>query len=334
MTHTPPLYTAHDVPDLINSLPTLLGFRPRESLVAIATYGPRRRFGFCLRLDMPPAECADDVARLVMNHLGNHDAEGAIVIALTDAQDAALAVLDAIHNELDAHDETQLIVRARATDHKYWTDAPGDVVEGQAYEWSAHHVSIVAAVAAGREILPDREALMARYAAPTGTRCNWLLRGSKDMSIEVAAQLSRLSACEVAGVGMAVVGPILDRALAGELVSDGDWVRFNVWLSTVSVRDHVWQLITHERAAAMLAALSQACQRAVAPGEAAVLSLTAFAAWRVGDGASAMIVLERALRADPCYSMALLLMQILEVGMSPDAWDDCGHTRTSVRPNR
>ena len=44
-----PTYVAHDVPDLLNLVPTLLGFHPTESLVAVATHGPRRRFGFRMR---------------------------------------------------------------------------------------------------------------------------------------------------------------------------------------------------------------------------------------------------------------------------------------------
>src|SRR5689334_2740937 len=41
MTQTHSVYTAHDIPDLLNALPTLFGFRPQESLVAVATRGPR-----------------------------------------------------------------------------------------------------------------------------------------------------------------------------------------------------------------------------------------------------------------------------------------------------
>ena len=69
MTDTPTVYTAHDVPDLINSLPTLFGFAPSESLIGIATSGPRRRFGFRLRVDIPDPHDIDELAGLVAGHL-------------------------------------------------------------------------------------------------------------------------------------------------------------------------------------------------------------------------------------------------------------------------
>ena len=53
MTDDIPVFTAHDIPDLINTLPVLFGFTPEDSLVAIGTYGPRNRLGFRMRVDMP-----------------------------------------------------------------------------------------------------------------------------------------------------------------------------------------------------------------------------------------------------------------------------------------
>ncbi|MET1038228.1 MAG: DUF4192 family protein, partial [Aeromicrobium sp.] len=122
MTQTPPLFVAHDVPDLINSLPTLFGFRPTESVVAVATHGRRRRFGFRLRMDMPALQDVPEQARTVVDHLRHQGAEGAVVIALTTRQDVALDLLDEIHAELD---DIDMIVRARADGERYWTDEPG-----------------------------------------------------------------------------------------------------------------------------------------------------------------------------------------------------------------
>ena len=76
MTQTPSVYTAHDIPDLFNALPTLFGFGITESLVAVATRGPRRRFGFRLRVDIPAPEHVDELARIVVGHLRHQGAEG------------------------------------------------------------------------------------------------------------------------------------------------------------------------------------------------------------------------------------------------------------------
>lgn len=330
MTDSPPMFTAHDVPDLINALPTLFGFRPQESLVAIATHGPRRRFGFHLRMDLPAAESAVAAGRMVVGHLRNNHAEGAILIAVTQRQHDALALLDAIHRELDDCDDIELIVRARADDERYWTDSSDAEADGLPYELSAHHLSIVEAVASGQEILRDREALVARFGAVSGERRKWLEHGTASIIAEIVPLVARLAPGDLARAGMSVVGPILDRALARQPVPDADLLRVAAWVSCIAVRDEVWSRITRDTAREMLTVLTTVCQRVVPPFEPAVLSLTAFAAWLVGDGAQGLIAVERALEADPCYSMALLILGVLEDGVPPATWSRAVAGRATV----
>lgn len=320
MTDSPAYFVAHDVSDLINAVPTLFGFQPEESLVAIATHGPRRRFGFRMRMDLPDADLAPEAAELVVRHLRNQRAEGAIVIALTERQDDALAVLDAIHGELDDCDDIELVVRARADGEQYWTDElDGDGV-AVAYDRSPHHLSVVKAVAAGQQILPDRQALVDRFSAVTGERRRWFEHAAASMTDDVAVQIAHARPGQLGAIGMGVIGPILDRGLAQKPVSDGELLRVAVWASCTPVRDAVWARIDRENATGHLQVLTQVSQRVVAPYEPAVLSLAAFAAWLTGDGAQALIAVERALEADPCYSMARLILRTLENGISPTTW--------------
>ncbi|MET0821457.1 MAG: DUF4192 domain-containing protein [Aeromicrobium sp.] len=322
MTQTPSLFVAHDASDLINSLPTLFGFRPDESIVAVATTGERRRFGFRLRVDIPAPEHIDAEATRIVGHLRRNGAEGAILVAITHRQEIALDLLDAIHAELDESDDIELVVRVRADGERYWTDSVGSPAEGVAYETSDHHLAIVQAVAAGQQILPDRESLVDRFAAVTGERRRWLERATDEILAEVVPVVARTRPDQVAAAGLAVVEPILDRALAGRRISDADLIRLAAWLSTIDVRDAVWGRITRESADDMLRVLTTVSGAVVPPFEPAALSLAAFAAWLTGDGAQALIAVERALRADPGYSMARLVLEILEQGVSPTHWTD------------
>jgi hypothetical protein len=322
MTQTPALFVAHDVPDLINALPTLFGFRPEESLVAVATTGPRRRFGFRLRVDVPAPEDVDLEARRVVSHLRRNGAEGAILIAVTRRQEVALDLLDAIHAELDASSDIELVVRARADGERYWTDAAGSPASGIVYETSDHHLSIVQAVAAGQQILPDRASLVERFAAVAGERRRWLGHATDAILAEIVPIVARTRPDQLAETGLAAVEPILDRAMAGRRTSDADLLRVAAWLSSVDVRDAVWARITRDNADDMLRVLTLVCGSVVPPFEPAVLSLTAFSAWLTGDGATALIAVERALRADPDYSMARTILEILEQGVSPVHWTD------------
>jgi hypothetical protein len=317
MTQTPSVYTAHDIPDLLNTLPTLFGFRPEESLVAVSTHGPRRRFGFRLRVDMPGPDDVEQLAQLVVGHLGRQGADGAILFAVTREQEVARDLLAAIERQLPP---IALIVAVRADGERYWSDEPGFPSGGIAYETSDHHLAVVQAIAAGQQILPDRQALVDRFAAVSGPRRAWMERAADEVLNQVVPLVARTSDAELAAVGMHEVQPILDRALAGERLDDDDLVRFSVWVSGIAVRDEVWGQITAESADDMLQLLTLVSRSVVPPFEPAVLSLAAFAAWLTGDGAQALIAVERALHADRRYSMAGLILQLLEGGVSPSHW--------------
>ena len=316
MTDTPTIYTAHDVPDLINSLPTLFGFTPSESLVAIATSGERRRFGLRLRVDIPDERGVQALASLVVHHLREQGAEGAVLIAVTERQGVAMRLLGAVERMLPP---IELVVGVRASATHYWTTDAGFPADGIPYATSRHHLSIVKAVIAGQEILPDRQALVDRFRAVDGPRREFLLRTTEEVVRKVVPLIGRAGDADLAAIGMREVGPILDRGSTARL-DDADLVRLSVWMSSVAVRDAVWARITRDNADAMLGLLVQVSRSVVPPFEPAVLSLAAFAAWLTGDGAQALIAVERALAADPAYSMAGLMLQLLEEGVSPSHW--------------
>lgn len=318
MTQTPSTYTAHDIPDLLNTLPTLFGFRPEESLVAVSTSGPRRRFGFRLRVDMPAAEHVEELAEIVVGHLRRQCAEGGIFLAVTREQGVARDLLAAIERRLAP---ITLIVGVRADGERYWSDKPGFPPEGIPYETSDHHLAVVQAIAAGQQILPNRQSLVERFAAVEHPRRAWMERATDEVVRQVVPLVARTPDRELAAIGMHQVQPILDRGVAGERLSDDDIARFSVWMNGIQVRDEVWSQITAETADDMLRLLTLVSRSVVPPFEPAVLSLTAFAAWLTGDGAQSLIAVERAVQADKTYSMAQLMLQMLEAGVSPSHWD-------------
>ncbi len=315
MTDTPTIFTAHDVPDLLNALPTLFGFRPSDSLVAVATRGPRRRFGFRLRVDIPPPAQVERLAELVADHLRHQGAEGAVLIAVTEQQEIARALLAALESSLV---DIELVVAVRADGSHYWIDDPNFPDEGIAYETSDHHLSIVKAVAAGQQILPDREALAARFASIEGERRREIVQ----LTTQVLAEIELTAEEEVVDVAMPQLWPILRRGLSGGCVSDEDAVRLSIWVSDARVRDEVWGWISRDSAPEMLSFLTYVAGIVVPPFEPAVLSLAGFAGWLSGDGAQALIAVERALGADPQFSMALGVLQLLEGGVSPAHWGE------------
>ncbi|MGJ9423344.1 DUF4192 domain-containing protein [Aeromicrobium sp. CF3.5] len=319
MTHDDrPVFTAHDIPDLFNAMPTLFGFRPVESIVAIATSGPRHRMGFRLRMDLPGAEYVDDAAAVIVGHLRRQGAEGVIALAITRRQRIAHDLLEAIEAQLGT---ITPIVIARSNGQRYWVDIPGFPAEGIGYDTSDHHVSIVQAVAAGQQVLPDRETLVARFAPVAGECRDRMEVLTHAALVRVLGDLGRHDEPSDV-VALRELGPLVSRVAAGEPVTEEDAAAVSVWVNAINVRDALWELFTPDVAEASFALMSRAAQLVVPPYEPGVLALTAFTAWLTGDGAQALIAAERAHAADPAYSMATLMLDLVQSGIGPQEWAD------------
>ena len=324
MTDDIPVFTAHDIPDLINTLPTLFGFTPEDSLVAIATYGPRHRMGFRLRVDMPAMQHVGVAADQVVTHLAHQGAEGAIVIAVTDRIDVARRLVPEVERRLG---EIRPVVGVWADGTRYWTTVEDCDPAGYPYETSNHHLAVVQAVAAGQEIVPDRAALAAKLETESGQRRIWLNQAGASVAQQVAAVLATRQALTVAEVGMSDLAPALDAVLARRGLTDAQALRLAVWAMTIPVRDELWALITPGSARDMVGVWSHVVRCAPPWISPPSLCLAGFASWLAGDGALALIAAERALEIDPLYPMAGLLLRMLDAGMPPSSWRPFGEGR-------
>jgi hypothetical protein len=314
---TPPRFIAHDIPDLLNALPTMFGFTPQESIVAIGTFGDRHRLGFSMRLDIPPPAVNPVVARTVAGHLGRQGAEGAIVLAVSERPEVAGPLVRAVERGLGS---VRPVVGAWATRDRYWTTFEDDDPGGHPYELSGHHLAIVKAVAEGQEILPDRAALEERLSSVGGPRRRWLDRAADVVMTQVAAEVARHPDEDLVELAVRDVGGVVDRLLLGQDVTDAEVLRIGVWASTTVVRDHWWGQVRRDNAKGQHQLWTHVARHAPASLAPASWCLSAFAAWLAGDGASALIAAERAEAIDPEYSMAGLVLQILENGLSPETW--------------
>ncbi|KQY59457.1 hypothetical protein ASD11_07800 [Aeromicrobium sp. Root495] len=316
MTSQRPVYTAHDPSDLVNVLPAAFGFVPQESLCAIATRGPRHRMGFRMRLDLDDRIPPEEVARLVHLHLSRQGAEGAMIIAVSQRPEMAEQYVWAAERGLGS---IKPVVSVWATDDRYWTTFADCEPAGHPYERSLHHVAVVQAVAEGQEILASRDELRTRIARETGQRRHWLDRAADEQAEQVGALLMGARADEPSvDVARRDVGPLLDRVRAGDALSDGEVLRLAVWTISIGVRDDLVAQVERSTSGQMRALWQRAARIVPQSLRAPVLCLAGFAAHRCGDGAQALICAETAAREEPEYSLAMLLLQIIEAGISPD----------------
>jgi hypothetical protein len=138
--------------------------------------------------------------------------------------------------------------------------------------------------------------------------------------VRAAVYEAGVLAVDEANARIGAIAPLDDDAVA--------WLA--LLLVNIPVRDYAWDQVGRdvEGSVGLWTDIVRRVERDLA---AAPATLLAFAAWRNGDGAIASIALDRALDADPDYSMAQLLLHGLDNGLPPSAWLD-GPPPDSPRP--
>ena len=310
-------FIATGVPDLLDLIPALFGFAPRESFIAIVTHGESRRFGFRLRLDLPPLHHVGAAAEQVVGHIERQEADGVILIALTDRFELADVLMAAVRSRLGAIPVHEAVCSDGASYRTYGPEGPGESV---AYVRRCSPV-VVEAVVDGMQILPDREDLVARFAEVSGIRKAAMEEATARALGTTLHELSAGPRTHLGAAGIRKLQPIIAKHAAGRPLNDDDRAVLALWVSSRDVRDSVWSRLSRANAETALELWTEVAQSVVEPFEAPVLCLAAFAAWLSGDGAQALIAVERALAKEPKYEMGLLIMQILEAGLSPERWD-------------
>jgi len=312
-------------------VPHLLGFHPANSLVVLGISGPHGRIRLAFRYDLPEppdGSLSADIAAHASAVLDREHLTVAIVIgygsgqAVTGVADVVVPVLRSanvvIHDVLRVHEG------------RYWSYLCSDPhccpPEGQPYD-PAGHPAAAALEAAGLAARTNRAAL-----ASTLARTSEAIEPMADAVERARHRAARLieDSLRAADDGD-ILQPIADAgrrsvrlAVAqyrrGAELTDLDEIAWiGLGLTDLRVRDDAWARMdvrfndAHQRLWSHLVRMLPA-EFAAAPA-----SLLAFTAWQAGDGALASIAIERALSADPEYSMAKLIGEALQAGLPPSA---------------
>lgn len=308
------IFTAKGTSDLLGAVPTLFGFHPENSLIAVATHGPRNRLGFRLRLDMPEANHVNEAAEIITHHLIAQNTEGVILIALTDHKneaDALVARITELLGEIRVHEA----VRADGT--YFWSYLDDAVEQGTLYADPAIAPVVVEAIGTGMPIYGSRAELGARY----NTEAAPVLEKVRDAIDALAQEVSTPDFIDRVAVSAQVLNTldtvVADRgALSPERVA---WLALGA--SLTQIRDEMWARMTRTNAETHAEIWRLVANQVVDEASVAPYTLCAFAHWLHGDGAQALIALERARAIAPNYSMASLIGTVLENSISPETWD-------------
>ncbi|MGH3096785.1 MAG: DUF4192 domain-containing protein [Streptosporangiales bacterium] len=331
-THTPstaPSIVSVSTPgELVATVPYLVGFRPRDSVVAISLRGQRSRAGLVLRLDLPPESSYPDVARLVAAHLARDGAAQAILVVYPTTHGIydrpCGALVDVISSELT---ERRITVRDALLVHdgrwaSYLCDDPvccppdgTEVVERDDSPVAAAHA------VEGRVVLDDRADLARLLESDDGEDARAVARALAQAPR--ASALAPRRTCD-----RDCLDGELDRrndrwAGTGETdASDGampvDRVAVLAFaLRDPVLRDHAVARCLRGEPDAYESLWLELTRRLPAPLDAVPATLLAITAYARGDGAFVRTCLERAQASDPGYSFADLLTEVLDGGTPP-----------------
>ncbi|MPZ94482.1 MAG: DUF4192 family protein, partial [Propionibacteriales bacterium] len=303
----PPVLRARDPGDLLAVVPYQLGFHPADSLVVVAVGAPRRRLGFTLRVDLPLSEYVAVAEQQVVEALERNDVHTVVLVAYSAEPSAAQLLVDRVLGRLDAAG-IEVLEALRADGSRWFSYRCQESccpAEGTPYDNACHPLTATA-VAEGAVALPDRATLERRVAPAGGAAAEAVRQSVTRVELDLADPLA-----DPAGRAMLVrrlerrMREFVDAYVAEpRQLTDDDVANACVWAGLVTVRDAAWTAMSKDSAAVHGELWQQVLRLAVPRYVAPVASLTAFAAWLSGNGALAICAVERALAADPEYSMA------------------------------
>jgi hypothetical protein len=312
-------------------VPHLLGFHPSSSLVVLGISGPRAQIRLTFRYDLPDPpdpSLASEIAAHASAVLGRQHISTAIVIGYGPGS-LVTPLADLLRHALGA---ARITIRdlLRVEDGRYWsylcTDPGCCPAQGVPFEVGGHPAAL-ALSDAGLTVHPDRAALartlapLPDAAAPMSKATDRALRRAQELMTEAMSLPGGGDAMRlVTDAGRrAVRGAISVYRGGGEMADDDQVAWLAVTLADLRVRDDAWARMDPDFREAHRRLWTDVIRRVPAAYVPAPAALLAFTAWQSGDGALAGVAIDRALDADPGYSMALLLADAIQAGLPPSA---------------
>jgi Domain of unknown function (DUF4192) len=312
---------------LLAVVPNLLGFHPSQSLVVLGVSGPRDRVSLTFRYDLPGPD-DDDLTSDIAGHASEVLTREAISAVVIVGYGAAGPVERAVAALAAALEDCGVEVGAmlRAESGRYWSLSCPDPdccpPEGTPFDPCSHPAARLLAEA-GLDVLPDRAALARTLQPPPGTAKATRQATGRALRrlgrvVTAAERDGRDSARAVAEAGIAAVREAIGEYRSGAAIGDRGRLAFlAVAVSNLRVRDDAWARMDPAHAQDHLRLWTDLVTGAAPEFVPAPAALLAFTAWQAGEGALANVAAERALAADPAYTMALLVTEAVQAGLPP-----------------
>lgn len=336
----PAVLRLHHADDLVEAVPYLIGFRPRDSVVLVGIEAGARgsaslggRVRITVRMDIAdlcagaPASGASGRGATSGRTGSGETGFGAVTPADTDegVRRAAIAIrrsgatavvgLLYVDSEVSAHLSEEASRRAADACAAVGLEL-GDLVvvagphPGESVPSTTSQIAAEATYA-GLVALNERGDLLERLEAEPAT-CRARLRHDLD------AEEARVGGFDQDGRRRrrSAIRALFAATRTLAVLDDDQLVRFGAALTTNEVRDACWLAMEAARIDGE-ALWRELARRLPAPYDAAPLFLFGWQRWRGGDGVLAGMAARRALDSDPSYSAANLLDIAITDGLDP-----------------
>lgn len=191
--------------------------------------------------------------------------------------------------------------------------------EGRPLEQRSTALTTLAAAYAltGSAVLPDRAAL----ASSVGVEPDADTPEQRRCLLAAGERASRLTVADRRGSLLALVDTLAERLTdPRRSVADTEAVQLATLARDVAARDDVLlQAVSPARREQVLRVLRAAARRTPSPYDAPLCTMLAWFAYADGDGTLANIALERALRSEPDFPLALLVRASLDRQLPPSS---------------
>jgi len=302
--------------DVVSAIPYLVGFHPADSVVVLGCGGSSGTYA--IRLDLTADDALiEHIAGLVVRRDSAN-----VILAGYGPGDRVTPMVDRVRDHLAVRG-VRLREVLRVEDERFWSYLCSDPSccppDGTPVDV---HGGVVAAkaVAGGMVALPDRRELQRMVEPIGGVRMRRATnRAERRLATWAGEGIDRVPA-RMSEEGLPLVRVIIERActVSGP-PTDDDVAWLGVLLTSLRVRDEAWVRMQRSDLRAHIRLWCDVLRRVAEPYAAAPACLLAFAAWRAGEGALANVALDRALAADPRYSMARLLHELFVSGLPPSS---------------
>jgi hypothetical protein len=299
-------------------VPYVLGFTPVDSMVMVALVGQRKRFGACLRLDLPySAADGSAVARYLVGVAAAHRFGTVLLVAFTADERRAVQVVQPLRRGL-AVGRIKVADALRADGQRWWSYTCHDPTccstDGTPYDPDSTRVA-AEAVVAGLTRAPDRDSLRTR-----------LEPLSEQARLEVLRECAERAAAVKAGDATFPSSGEVDALLRRHMAAPSDMPATDaasllLAMQDLRLRDSAWAALSRTDADRQLELWLDVMRTAPDELVAPVGALAGFAAWLAGQGALAWHAVDRVESVSPGYPMGVLLRSILDTAVSPDVWD-------------